>query len=51
MFAWWVSKVRRNRNIIITKVKSKYWGNKHKFGILFTNTVEEGLGVRTQMEP
>ena len=32
-FAWWVSKVLRRHNIIISKVKSKYWRMTHKFRI------------------
>ena len=32
-FAWWVSFVIKKQNIIISKVKSKYWMHSHKFGI------------------
>ena len=43
VFAWWVSKVLRQRNQIISKVKSKYWRMTHKFGIRFTKTDKESL--------
>jgi hypothetical protein len=38
-FAWWVSFVRKKRNRIITKVKSKYWVCTHKFGIRVPKSV------------
>jgi hypothetical protein len=33
-FAWWVHDVLKKRNRIIAKVKSKYWQQTHKFGIV-----------------
>ena len=45
VFAWWVSKVLRQRNQIISKVKSKYWRMTHKFGIRFPKTFEEALHI------
>ena len=44
-FDWWVSKVPSHRNIIISKVKSKYWRTAHKFRIQLTKTVEEALRI------
>ena len=32
-FAWWVSKVLRRRNCIISKVKYKYWRMTRDFGV------------------
>ena len=32
-FAWWVPHVLRKRDIILCKVKSKYWQTTHKYGI------------------
>ena len=40
-FAWWVPHVLKERNRIISKVKSKYWLRTHKFGIRIAKTVEE----------
>ena len=39
-FSWWVAKVLRHRNRIISKLKSKYWRKPHKFGIQWPNTVK-----------
>ena len=44
-FSWWVSKVLRRRNIIISKVKYKYWRTTHKFGVQLHKTVEEALSI------
>ena len=40
-FAWWVSFVLKKRNLIIAKVKSKYWVRTHKFGIRVPKSVAE----------
>ena len=32
-FNWWVKEILRHINMIISKVKSKYWRASHKFGI------------------
>ena len=45
VFAWWVSKVLRQRNQIISKVKSKYWKTKNNFWIRLPNTVEKELRI------
>ena len=42
------SKVLRHRNIITSKVKSKYWRTTHNFGIRFLNTVEEELSIEKE---
>ena len=42
-FAWWISKVLRGWNGIISKVKSNYWRMTHTFGICFLKTVEYAL--------
>ena len=42
-FAWWVPWTLRKRNIIISKVESKYWKRTHKFGIRLPKTVEQAL--------
>ena len=40
-FAWWVPFVLKKRSRIISKVKSRYWRQTHKFGIEMPKTVEE----------
>jgi hypothetical protein len=44
-FAWWVKDVIRRRDRIISKVKSRYWAQTHKFGIEFPHSVEEALAL------
>jgi hypothetical protein len=44
-FKWWVPKVLRKRNRIISKVKSRYWKTTHKFGIQLPHSVEEALQI------
>ena len=44
-FAWWVSYVLKKRNIIIAKVKSKYWIRTHKFGIRVPKSVQEAKRI------
>jgi hypothetical protein len=44
-FKWWVPKVLRKRNRIISKVKSRYWKTTHKFGIRLRHSVEEALRI------
>ena len=40
-FAWWVPYVQKKREIILSKVKSKYWKWTHKYGIRLPNSVKE----------
>ena len=40
-FVWWVPFVLKKRNIIISKVKTKYWKRTHKFGIRIPKSVQE----------
>ena len=44
-FKWWVRDVLRHRNIIIAKVKAKYWRTTHKFGIQVPKYVDEALAI------
>ena len=44
-FKWWVPNVLRKRNMIIAKVKSRYWRTTHKYGIKLPKTVEEALRI------
>ena len=47
-FDWWVSKVLRHRNIIISKVNSKYSRVTQKFGIRLPKTVEKKLRIENE---
>ena len=42
-FAWWMPNTIRNKNIIISKVKSRYWVITYTFGIRITKDAEEYL--------
>ena len=47
-FAWWVLFVIKKRNIIILKVKSKYWMRTHKFGIRVPKSVAEAKRLKEE---
>eukprot|EP00804_Cyclotella_cryptica_P008557 CCRYP_007551-RA/>CCRYP_007551-RA protein AED:0.38 eAED:0.38 QI:0/0/0/1/1/1/2/0/852 len=47
-FKWWLSKVPRRRNRVISKATSKYWRTTHKFGIRVPRSVEEALKLDEQ---
>ena len=42
-FKWWVGHTIKKRDIIIPKVKSKYWRTTHKFGIRIPKDVEDAI--------
>ena len=42
-FIWWVQHTLRKRNRIISKIKSKYWKQTHKFGIEMPKSAKEAL--------
>jgi hypothetical protein len=44
-FKWWVPHVLQRRNMIISKVKSRYWQTTDKFGIHLPKTVVEALEI------
>jgi hypothetical protein len=44
-FAWWVQKIQRWRDVIIKKVKTRYWKCTHKFGIELPKTVAEAYAI------
>jgi hypothetical protein len=48
VFKWWVSKVLRKQNRIISKVKSRYWKTTHKFGIQLPHSMEEALQINEE---
>ena len=42
-FAWWTPYVLKKKNIIISKIKSKYWSRTHKFGIFIPKDVKAAI--------
>jgi hypothetical protein len=48
VFKWWVPKVLRKQNRIISKVKSRYWKTTHKFGIQLPHSMEEALQINEE---
>ena len=44
-FKWWVSWTVRKRNIVISKLKGKYWRTTHKFSIRLPKDVKEALDI------
>ena len=47
-FAWWIEKVIRKRNRILSKIKSNYWQQMHKFGIRIPKSVEQAIAIDKQ---
>lgn len=45
VFNWWVRKVLRKRDRIISKVKSRYWKTTHKFGCRVPKSVTDALAI------
>ena len=41
VFAWWVYYDQKKKEIILFKVKSKYWQRTHKYGIRLPKSVKE----------
>jgi len=44
-YNWWVPKVLKKRDMIIKKVKSRYWKRTHKYGVELPHSVKEALAV------
>jgi len=44
-FNWWVHKVIKKRNRILSKVKSRYWRTTHKFGIRVPKSFDEAMAL------
>ena len=44
-FAWWVPYVKRKREAIVKKTKSKYWQKSHKYGVRTPKTIEEAIRI------
>ena len=50
VFAWWVKFVMQKRDIILSKVKSKYWARTHKYGIRVPKDVRKSKEMDTENE-
>ena len=44
-FAWWVPYVKKKKEIIISKIKSKYWQRTHKYGIKMPKSAKEAYAL------
>ena len=44
-FKWWFSRTVRKHNIVISKLKGKYWRTTHKLGIKLHKDVKEALEI------
>ena len=42
---WWVKDVLRRKNLIISKVKTRYWRKTHNFGIRNPKMAKEALDI------
>jgi hypothetical protein len=47
-FAWWVPTVIKKREIILSKVKSKYWQKTHKYGIEIPKSIRTARELDTK---
>ena len=45
VFAWWVKKVIKKRDRIISKTASKYWQKTHTYGVRIPHTVKEAIDI------
>ena len=50
-FNWWVKHTLKKRDIIISKVKTKYWRTTHKFGIRVPKDINEALRLDQESSP
>ena len=44
-FAWWIKKVLKKIDSIISKTARKYWQKTHKYGLHIPHTVKEALDI------
>jgi len=44
-FAWWALDILRQKNQMLSKLKSKYWRTSHKLGIEIPKLVEHALQI------
>ena len=47
-FDWWFKETLQHRDIIISRVKYKYWRTSHKFGMRVPKTVKEAYEIDRQ---
>ena len=48
VFTWWVKSLMKKRDIILSKVKSKYWVRTQKYGIRVPKDVREARKIDTE---
>ena len=44
-FTWWIKKLLKKRDSIISKTASKYWKKTHKYGLSIPHTVKESIEI------
>ena len=47
-FAWWIKKVLKKRDRIISKTVSKYWQKTHKYELRIPHTVKEDIEIEKE---
>ena len=47
-FAWWIPWTMKKRNMIISKLKCKYWERTHKYGIRIPKSIQEARELDRQ---
>ena len=45
-FTWWIKKVLKKRDRIISKMFSKYWPKTHNYGLCIPHTVKEAIEIQ-----
>ena len=45
VFTWWINKVLKKRDRIISNTARKYWQKTHKYGLLIPHTVKEAIDI------
>ena len=44
-FSWWIKKVLKKRDKIISKTARKYWQKTHKYRLCIPHTVKESIEI------
>ena len=44
-FVWWIKKVLKKRDRIISKTAGQYWKKAHKYGLCIQHTVKEAIEI------
>jgi hypothetical protein len=46
-FVWWAGDILHKQNVMINKLKSRYWRTTHKFGVRLPHSVAEAMKIDT----